>query len=50
MKHQKIIKVLKTSQQNNSVKTVRSNTVKNKNDKQISKEIPKERYISLEER
>ena len=40
MKYQKITKVSKNSQQNNS------ETVTNENDK----EIPKERYISLEER
>ena len=37
-------KVSKHLQQNNS------ETVKNGNDKEISKEIPKERYISPEER
>ena len=40
MKYQKITKVSKNSQQNNS------ETVTNENDK----EIPKERYTSLEER
>ena len=40
----KIKKVLKNSQQNNS------ETVTNKNDQEIPKQIPKERYISPEER
>ena len=40
----KITKVSKNSQQNNS------KTVTNENDKEISKEIPKERYKSPEER
>ena len=40
MKYQKITKISKNSQQNNS------ETITYKNDK----EIPKERYISLEER
>ena len=40
----KIIEVSKNSQQNNS------ETVINKHDKEIPKEIPKERYISPEQR
>ena len=42
MKYQKITKVSKNSLQNNS------ETVTNENDKEIPKEIPKERYISPE--
>ena len=38
------IKVTKSSEKNNS------ETVTNKNDKEMPKEIPKERYISPEER
>ena len=44
MKHQKITKNLKNSKQNNS------ETVPNETDKEIPKDIPKERYISPEER
>ena len=40
---QKVTKDSKNSQKNNS------KTVANLNDKEIPKEIPKERYISLEE-
>ena len=40
MEYQKITKISKNSQQNNS------ETVSSENDKLISKEIPKERYIS----
>ena len=40
MEYQKITKISKNSQQNNS------ETVSNENDKSIPKEIPKERYIS----
>ena len=40
MEYQKITKISKNSQQNNS------ETVSSENDKSISKEIPKERYIS----
>ena len=39
MEHQKIVKVSKNTQQNNL------ETVTNENDKEIPKEIPKERYI-----
>ena len=44
MEYQKITQSFKNSQQNNS------ETVTNENDKQIPKEILKERYISPEER
>ena len=44
MKFQNITKVSKNSQENNW------ETVTNENDKEIFKEIPKERYISQEER
>ena len=44
MEYQKITNVSKNSEQNNS------RTIKNENNKEIPKEIPKERYISPEER
>ena len=44
MYYQNITKVLKNLQQNNS------EIVTNENDKEITKEIPKVRYISPEER
>ena len=44
MEYQKITKVSKNSQKNNS------ETVSNENDKEMPKEIPKERYMSPEER
>ena len=44
MEYQKIIKVSKNSQQNNS------ETVTNENDKGAPKEIPKERCVSPDER
>ena len=44
IKYRKIIKVSKNPQKNNS------ETVTNENDKGIPKEIPKERYVSPEER
>ena len=44
MENRTITKVSKNSQQNNS------ETVTNENDKEIPKGIPKERYISPEER
>ena len=44
MEYQKIKNVSKSSQQNSS------ETVTNENDKKVYKEIPKERYISSEER
>ena len=43
MEYQKITKISKNSQQNNS------ETVSSENDKSISKEIPKERYISSDD-
>ena len=43
MEYQKITKVSKNSQQNNS------ETVKNQNNKEVPKEIPQEKYISPEE-
>ena len=44
MEYQKIRKVSKNSHQNNP------ETASNENDKEIPKKIPKERYISPEER
>ena len=44
MEYQKITKVSKSPEQNNS------ETVTNENDKEIPKEIPKKRYMSPEER
>ena len=44
MEYQKITKVSKDQQKNNS------ETVTNENDKKARKEIPKERYIFPEER
>ena len=44
MNYQKVTKVSKNSQQNNS------ETVSNHNDKEIPKEIPKVKFLSPEER
>ena len=44
MGYKKLTKASKKSHQNNS------ETVANENDKEIPKEVPKERYISPEER
>ena len=44
MEYQKITKVSKSPEQNNS------ETVTNENDKEIPKEIPKKRYISPDKR